>query len=199
MMKTNHTHTHTYKFILGRDLAKMLEVLGVDRVIAVDLQRPGHQSEGTFFNVPVETCITEGLGINYFAKEHPALFSEGKKVVVVAPNPDTVKKAQIFRYVYVYTHTHTHTLRKMCVCVCCVRFSSLSPAQTAFTLLMPPFMYPLSLSPHTHSHSYTYTHTHIYTHTHTQTRPHRCLAGLTAGVFCHVLPRPCSGWVKITP
>jgi hypothetical protein len=46
----------------------MLEVLGVDRVIAVDLQRPGHQSEGTFFNVPVETCITEGLGINYFAE-----------------------------------------------------------------------------------------------------------------------------------
>jgi len=46
----------------------MLEVLGVDRVIAVDLQRPGHQSEGTSFTVPVETCVTEGLAVKYFAQ-----------------------------------------------------------------------------------------------------------------------------------
>lgn len=39
----------------------------MDRIIAVDLQRPGHPSEGTFFNVPVESCITDALGVEFFA------------------------------------------------------------------------------------------------------------------------------------
>lgn len=36
--------------------------MGVDRVISVDLQRPGHPSEGPSFNVPIESCITDSLG-----------------------------------------------------------------------------------------------------------------------------------------
>jgi ribose-phosphate pyrophosphokinase len=64
----SHDKTTRYLGSAGQDFAKMLEVLGVDRVIAVDLQRPGHQSEGTFFNVPVETCVTEGLAIKFFAQ-----------------------------------------------------------------------------------------------------------------------------------
>jgi len=36
--------------------------MGVDRVIAVDLQRPGHPEEGNVFNVPVQSCITDSLG-----------------------------------------------------------------------------------------------------------------------------------------
>ena len=64
----SHDKTTRYLGSAGQDFAKMLEVLGVDRVIAVDLQRPGHQSEGTFFNVPVETCVTEGLAVKHFAQ-----------------------------------------------------------------------------------------------------------------------------------
>lgn len=67
----------------------------MDRVIAVDLQRPGHPSEGTFFNVPVESCITDSLGVEYFA-QLPEV-NDGP-VAIVAPNPDTVAKAQGFRH-----------------------------------------------------------------------------------------------------
>ncbi|KAM3572877.1 hypothetical protein VYU27_005124 [Nannochloropsis oceanica] len=92
----SHDKTTRYLGSAGQDFAKMLEVLGVDRVIAVDLQRPGHQSEGTSFTVPVETCVTEGLAVKYFAQA--GLLTDGRKVAVVAPNPDTAKKAQIFRH-----------------------------------------------------------------------------------------------------
>jgi len=44
-----------------------MQVVGVDRVIAVDLQRPGNSTEGSFFDVPVENIMTTELGIQYFA------------------------------------------------------------------------------------------------------------------------------------
>jgi ribose-phosphate pyrophosphokinase len=78
------------------DFAKMLEVVGVDRVIAVDLQRPGHPTESVFFHVPVETLMTTDLGVEYYAKS--GLLADSPKVTVVAPNPETVRKAQIFRH-----------------------------------------------------------------------------------------------------
>lgn len=43
------------------------QVVGVDRVIAVDLQRPGNSTEATFFDVPVETIMTTDLGVEYFS------------------------------------------------------------------------------------------------------------------------------------
>lgn len=115
-----------------------MQVLGVDRVIGVDLQRPGHTSEGPSFNVPIESCITDSLGawvcivcpfvgnaykllsscsltyipfrprtptipithhtgIAFFAQQLGE-YSPSSRVTVVAPNPDTVAKAQIFRH-----------------------------------------------------------------------------------------------------
>lgn len=97
----------------------------MDRVIAVDLQRPGHTSEGPSFNVPIESCITDSLGawlyivcfvesrsINHasgppickttagiaFFAQQLGDHSPTSRVTVVAPNPDTVAKAQIFRH-----------------------------------------------------------------------------------------------------
>ena len=74
------------------DFAKMLTVMGVDRVVAVDLQRPGQGSEACFFDntVPLESIGTTQLQMNHVMQNveftHP--------IVVVAPNPDCVKKAR---------------------------------------------------------------------------------------------------------
>lgn len=54
-----------------------VQVVGVDRVIAVELQRPGVDTESTFFEVPVQNCMTERLGIEHYAK-HPQLLKGGK-------------------------------------------------------------------------------------------------------------------------
>lgn len=56
---------------------RVVQVVGVDRVIAVELQRPGVDTESTFFEVPVQNCMTERLGIEHYAK-HPQLLKGGK-------------------------------------------------------------------------------------------------------------------------
>lgn len=49
------------------DFAKMLTEMGVDRVVAVDLQRPGQGSEACFFDntVPLESIGTSQYQMNY--------------------------------------------------------------------------------------------------------------------------------------
>jgi len=72
----------------------MLEVVGVDRVIAVDLQRPGQGHEACFFSpeIPVETIMTSEMAAKYIAKK---LYFP-RDVAVVAPNSETIKKARKF-------------------------------------------------------------------------------------------------------
>lgn len=76
------------------DIAKMLEVMGVDRCIAVDLQGPGRLQEACFFSskIPVETLETVMAGAEYFATQvhwkHP--------VVILSPNAECLKKARHF-------------------------------------------------------------------------------------------------------
>ncbi|EQC28090.1 hypothetical protein SDRG_14183 [Saprolegnia diclina VS20] len=79
----------------AQDIAKMLEVMGVDRVIAVDLQLRGQGHEASFFNthIPVETLDTVMAGVEYFATQ---VFFKGP-IVVLAPNPECVKKARVFQ------------------------------------------------------------------------------------------------------
>jgi len=73
----------------------MLQTVGVDSVISVDLQRPGQGHEACFFDseVPIENISSNDILANYFTEE---VRLEGP-VVVVAPNSDHVKKAIKFK------------------------------------------------------------------------------------------------------
>lgn len=63
---------HQSRFLTSgaMDFAKMLQEMGVDRVIAVDLQRPGQGQEACFFdnNVPLETILTTDSLVDFFTK-----------------------------------------------------------------------------------------------------------------------------------
>ncbi|POM63043.1 Phosphoribosyldiphosphate synthetase, partial [Phytophthora palmivora] len=61
------------------DIAKMLEVMGVDRVIAVDLQ--------------MQTIETIMAGVEYFATQ----VYLRRPLVVMAPNPECLRRARIFQ------------------------------------------------------------------------------------------------------
>lgn len=77
------------------DFAKMLQEMGVDRVIAVDLQRPGQGHEACFFDnaVPLEVLMTSQLLIKYVTDNIPLQ----SPIVVVTPNAECVKKARNFQ------------------------------------------------------------------------------------------------------
>jgi len=77
------------------DFAKMLEILGVDHVITVDLQRPGQGHEACFFDnmIPLETIQTRELLIDYFVQN----IQLKPNVVVISPNTECVKKAKQFQ------------------------------------------------------------------------------------------------------
>mmetsp|Transcript_25832 Transcript_25832/g.83103 ORF Transcript_25832/g.83103 Transcript_25832/m.83103 type:complete len:468 (+) Transcript_25832:43-1446(+) len=84
--------------IAAADVAVMLESMGVDRVVAVDIQPPGHgQVEGFFAtHVMVDNIETTGLAVDYFADKLKCDGSSGEStgLVVVSPNEACVKKAR---------------------------------------------------------------------------------------------------------
>lgn len=69
----------------------MLTELGVDRVIAVDLQRPGQGHEACFFDnrVPLEVVSTNDLFIDHILKKVDIKLP----LVVVSSNAECVKRA----------------------------------------------------------------------------------------------------------
>lgn len=85
-------HSSRFQTSNAMDISKMIQEMGVSRVISVDLQRPGQGHEACFFDIsiPLETLITNELFIDYFA--HKAGLQE--PVVVLAPNAEIVKKAK---------------------------------------------------------------------------------------------------------
>lgn len=93
-MPTSSKHHSKFLISPGTDIAKMLEVMGVDSVIAVDLQRPGQGQEACFFDnsVPLETIVTTNLMKDYLL-QHVTLSGP---IVVVAPNDECLLKAVKF-------------------------------------------------------------------------------------------------------
>ncbi len=79
------------------DFARMLTEMGVDRVISVDLQRPGQGHEACFFDnqVPLETIFTTDLFVDYFINKSGKKLNE--PITIVTPNAECVKKARVFQ------------------------------------------------------------------------------------------------------
>ncbi|GLD93205.1 hypothetical protein PINS_up001797 [Pythium insidiosum] len=77
------------------DIGKMLEVMGVDRVIAVDLQLRSQAHEACFFSshIPVETVDTTMAGVEYFATQ----VRLRRPLVVLSPNPECLRRARLFQ------------------------------------------------------------------------------------------------------
>lgn len=85
-------HSSRYMWSTNSDFAKMLQVMGVDRIISVDLQRPGQGQEACSFDnfIPVETIFSTNLMVDYF-HEHVPLQDP---VVIVSSDADYTKKAR---------------------------------------------------------------------------------------------------------
>jgi ribose-phosphate pyrophosphokinase len=77
------------------DFAKMLEVMEVDSVVSVDIQRPGQGHEACYFSahVPLECVVTTNLFANYLADT----LQLSAPMVVVAPNAESLQKAKKFQ------------------------------------------------------------------------------------------------------
>lgn len=88
---------HQSRFLASgaMDFAKMLQEMGVDKVISVDLQRPGQGHEACFFdtNVPLESMMAMEMMVKFFHEQ----ITLGKRVVVVSPNAECFKKARKFQ------------------------------------------------------------------------------------------------------
>lgn len=89
------THHSRFLWSAASDLAKMLLVMGVDKVISVDLQRPGQGHEACFFHqsLPAETITTHDLFTEHFNNT----LSRDTPIVIVSPNTELVKKAKKFQ------------------------------------------------------------------------------------------------------
>ena len=89
---------HSSRFLSSNamDFAKMLTVLGVDRVVAVDLQRPGQGGEACFFDnsIPLETIITTDMLVKYFTRNIPL---NKDHLVVISPNSELIASARKFQ------------------------------------------------------------------------------------------------------
>jgi ribose-phosphate pyrophosphokinase len=77
------------------DFFKMMTVMGCDKVLSVDLHRPGQGQETSYSGelIPVETITSHDLMIDYI-KENIKL---SPKVTVVAAASEYLKKARIFQ------------------------------------------------------------------------------------------------------
>lgn len=84
---------HKSKFLesVAMDFAKMLEEMGTDAVLTVDLQRPGQGQEACFFDnsIPLENIVTTNLISDYFIDTFPM----SGKIVVISPNYECLNKA----------------------------------------------------------------------------------------------------------
>jgi ribose-phosphate pyrophosphokinase len=89
------THHSRFLWNASFDIAKMLMVLGADKVLSVDLQRPGQNHEACFFknSLPAETISTSDLFIQFFQETLP----KNGSLIIMSPNTELVKKAKKYQ------------------------------------------------------------------------------------------------------
>eukprot|EP01031_Cornospumella_fuschlensis_P029428 gene29428-35520_t len=96
----NTTHHTRFLWNAAGDIAKMLQVIGADKVISVDLQRPGQGHEACFFprsQLIAETISTNDIFVDYFAKLMLENATGPLNLSVVSPNTEYTKKARKFQ------------------------------------------------------------------------------------------------------
>lgn len=93
---TSSTHHSRFLWNASYDIAKMLLIIGADKVISMDLQRPGQNEEACFFKnlLPAESITTNDLFIQYMANNLP----KDGNVIILSPNTELVKKAKKYQY-----------------------------------------------------------------------------------------------------
>jgi len=88
---------HNSRFLTSSpsDFALMLQQVGVDRVITVDLQRPGQGSEACFFDtvIPVESIMSTEVFLTHLLRENRL---QGP-LTIVSPNAEVYKKAKKYQ------------------------------------------------------------------------------------------------------
>lgn len=79
--------------VAAADVAKMLEAVGVDRVVSIDIQPPGQGMTEGFFppHISVDSLRSTQLGVNHIAR------LKLQNPVVVAPNEHCMLLAQDFK------------------------------------------------------------------------------------------------------
>ncbi|RYG61394.1 ribose-phosphate pyrophosphokinase [archaeon] len=96
----NTTHHTRFLWNAAGDIAKMLQVIGADKVISVDLQRPGQGHEACFFphsQLVAETISTNDIFVEFFAKLLQGNTTGPLNLSVVSPNTEYTKKARKFQ------------------------------------------------------------------------------------------------------
>ena len=106
-------HHSRFLWSAAGDFAKLLQVAGVDMIIAVDLQRPGQGHEACFFDssIPVETISSLSLMASYFRDN----VKFDNPVVVVAANASCMKKAISFRKELLSSSVHSNNESELAV------------------------------------------------------------------------------------
>ena len=124
------------------DLAKMLQAVGVDSVVSVDLQRPGQGHEACFFDsqIPVETISTNSVFAEYFRDNiDPPLKKVGGLLFVCVCGCLCVSEC-----VCVYKCLCGYLFVDVCICVCahvCVTVC-VSLTHSLFYCPSPPLLHP---------------------------------------------------------
>ena len=80
--------------VAASEVATMLEVMGVDRVITVEFYPPGHGQTDGFFKEPNTTI--DNLEVTDVAVKHFCSKQYERPLVIISPNPEFVQKAHDF-------------------------------------------------------------------------------------------------------